>query len=565
MSAAPNFAFDLCVRWADDAELRALDLSTWRLALNGSEPVSPATIERFTARFAPHGFRPEAMCPVYGLAEASVALTMSPLGRPPRVDRVRREPFEHEGRAEPASGDEAAPLCLVACGRPLPGHEVRIVDAAGRPVGEREAGRIEFRGPSVTAGYFRNPGATRAALRDGFMDSGDLGYWANGELFVTGRRKDLIIKAGRNLHPQEVEALVAGVPGVRKGCVAAFGEADPAIGTERLIVVAESRETDPARRAGLEAAVREAVVAALGLPADIVVVAPPGSVLKTPSGKVRRSATREAWRRGELGRPRPAAARQWGRLLATALAGWTRRGLRLGLDGVRALYLCALLAATLPLLWTFVRTAPSARAAERAVRTWCRLALRWGGCPLSIDGAEHLESAGAKVLVGNHASYLDVVALLAGLPGDFRFVAKRELERWPVVGAIIARCGHLTVERDDPSRSVADARRAAEALAGGTSLFVFPEGTFVRPPGILPFRLGAFKASVDTGCPVVPVGIRGTRDILPAGTWLPRPGPVTITVGEALPPKGTGWLEMVRLRDSARAAIAAAVGERARD
>src|SRR5581483_5436121 len=134
--------------------------------------------------------------------EAAVALTVPPLGRPPRVDRVRREAFTHTGRALPASAADPSPLRFVACGRPLPRHEVRIVDPAGQPVGDRVEGRIEFRGPSVTAGYFRNPDATRAALRDGWMDSGDLGYWADGDLFVTGRQKDLIIKAGRNLYPQ---------------------------------------------------------------------------------------------------------------------------------------------------------------------------------------------------------------------------------------------------------------------------------------------------------------------------------------------------------------------------
>jgi 1-acyl-sn-glycerol-3-phosphate acyltransferase len=306
-------------------------------------------------------------------------------------------------------------------------------------------------------------------------------------------------------------------------------------------------------------------VGALGVPADVVVVAGPGAVLKTPSGKIRRGATREAWRRGELGQPRAAVTRQWSRLLAAAVAGWMRRGLGLAADGLRAAYLAAFMAATLPVLWAAVRLAPGARAADRAVGTWCRLALACGGCRLEVEGGARLEAAGAVVLVGNHASYLDVVALLAALPGGIRFVAKRELARWPVVGAVIARCGHLTVERDDPWRSVADARRAAEALAAGTSLFVFPEGTFVRSPGILPFRLGAFKAAVDTGRPIVPVGIRGTRDILPAGAWLPRRGAVTITVGEPLPPAGTGWPEMVRLRDSARAAVAAAAGEPPRD
>ena len=295
VSPAPNFAYDLCVRKIADDEIRGLDLSSWRLAFNGSEPVSAETIERFTRRFAPYGFRPEAMCPTYGLAEASVGLTVAPLARRPRMD----------GR-------------IVSCGRPLSGHEVRIVDAAGRPVSERSEGRIEFRGPSVTRGYFRNPEATRATFRDGWCDSGDLGYWAGGELFVTGRRKDIIIKAGRNLHPQEIEELVGDIPGVRKGCVAAFGVADATIGTERLVVVVESRETAPQARLQLRAAIVDRVVVAVGLPPDTVLVVAPRTVLKTPSGKVRRSATREAYLAGRL-EARRSPRVQWLRLVWQAV------------------------------------------------------------------------------------------------------------------------------------------------------------------------------------------------------------------------------------------------------
>ena len=202
LSPAPNFAFDLCVRKVTDAEIEGLDLSSWRLACNGSEPVSPETIERFTRRFAPYGFKPETMCPVYGLAESSVALTVPPLGRGPWVDRVARAAFERRREARPAAADDDNPLRFVSCGRPLPGHEVRIVDATGQPVGERIEGRIEFRGPSVTSGYFRNPEVTQAVLHGEWMDSGDLGYQADGELFITGRQKDIIIKAGRNLYPR---------------------------------------------------------------------------------------------------------------------------------------------------------------------------------------------------------------------------------------------------------------------------------------------------------------------------------------------------------------------------
>jgi 1-acyl-sn-glycerol-3-phosphate acyltransferase len=561
ISAAPNFAFDLCVKRVTDADLEGVDLGRWRLAMNGSEPVSPETIERFTRRFAPYGFRAGAMCPVYGLAESSVGLTISPPGGGPRIDRVRREPFERTRRAEPAAPGDASALAFVSCGAPLPGHEVRIVDAAGQPLPERVEGGVEFRGPSVTSGYFRNAAATAAVLHDGWMDSGDLGYRAAGELYVTGRRKDVIIKAGRNLYPQEVEELVGDVPGVRKGCVAAFGVGDPAIGTERLIVVAETRARAAAARAQLEAAVRERVVDALGLPADTVLMAAPGSVLKTSSGKIRRSATREAWLRGDLGRRAPPRL-QWLRLAAGAWRARAARGLEQGAHLGFGVWTGGVLLATVPPLWLMVRALPR-HLVDRVVRGWCRAVLRLAGCRPRVEGAEKLPAAGAVVFAANHSSYLDSVVLLAAIPRDFRFVGKRELGGWPLVGAVIRRVGHLTVERADPSRSVEDAARVSAALGGGTSLVFFPEGTFLQGPALLPFRLGAFKAAVEAGCPVVPVTIRGTRAILPAGAWLPRRGPITVVIGAPLLPRQRDWREIVRLRDATRAEIRQGAGERA--
>ena len=555
LSPAPNFAYDLCVRNVADADIEGIALGSWRLAFNGSEPVSPETIERFTRRFAPYGFRPEAMCPVYGLAESSVALTVPPLGRGPWIDRVARAAFERTREARPARADENGALRFVSCGRPLPGHDVRIVDAARNPLGERIEGRIEFRGPSVTRGYFRNPDATRAVLHGEWMDSGDLGYHAEGELLITGRQKDIIIKAGRNLYPQEVEGLVGEVRGIRKGCVAAFGVAGSRTGTEQLVVVAESRETAPARLEALRAAVMDRVVTALGVPPDTVVLAGPGAVLKTSSGKIRRGATRDAFLGGEILRGRASAPAQWARLVLDDVGARARRAARGGVAVAYAAYIGLLLALTLPVLWPLLLILPGGRTADRLVRHWCRAMLRLSGCPVRVDGLEHLRTAGPAILVANHSSYVDAAVLLAALPVEFVFVAKRELVRSPVIGTVIRKVGHLAVERHDPGQSAADAGHATARLRAGTSLLFFPEGTFLRGPGLLPFRLGAFKAAVETGRPVVPVGLRGAREILPAHAWAPRPGSITLAVGPAITPKATGWPEMVRLRDLTRAEI----------
>jgi len=558
LSPAPNFAFDLCATKIRDDEIAGLDLSAWRLAMNGSEAVSPDTIERFTRRFAAYGFRPEAMCPVYGLAEASVGLTVSPPSRLPRVDRVSRDVFTRTRTTAPAAAQEATPLRFVSCGHPLPGHAVRIVGPNGRPVDERVEGGVQFRGPSVTSGYFRKPQVTATVLRDGWMDSGDLGYWADGELFITGRRKDMIKKAGRNLYPQEIEEMVGDLAGVRKGSVAAFGVADADIGTERLVVIAESRQTVPAAAERLRAAIRDRVVTAIGIPPDAIVVAGPGVVLKTSSGKIRRSATRDAYLRGALRRRRLSPRAQWVRLVAANMgAQFGRTMARIAALGF-AVYVGAILLAMLPPLWLAVRLLPTSRV-ERAVRRWCKTVLALAGCRVRLEGRENLEGTG--ILAANHASYLDVVALLAALPIGIRFVAKRELEGTVLVGTVIRKVGHLTVERFDVSRSVADAERVTRALRGGVRLLFFPEGTFTTAPGLLPFRLGAFKAAVEANCPVIPIAILGTRDILPAERWLPRRGPVTVSVERPIQPEGEGWREIVRLRDLARSAIATRLAE----
>lgn len=324
LSPAPNFAFELCLRKVDEKALQGLDLSSWRVALNGAEPISPDTLTRFIERYRPYGFRPETLMPVYGLAESTVALAFAPVGRPPRIDAIRREPFLREKRAEPAPAAEPAPLRFVSVGRPLPGHEVRLVDACGQPVPERAEGRLHFRGLSAMSGYFRNQEATEKILCDGWFDSGDLAYQADGEIFITGRAKDLIIKAGRNIYPHELEEAAGEIEGIRKGCVAAFGITDPGHGTERIVLVAETRKTRPEELQELRHEVKRRL-AHTGHPPDEIVFLPPQTIPKTPSGKLRRDACRCSYLAGELTRPRPPVWWQVFRLGISALASRLRR------------------------------------------------------------------------------------------------------------------------------------------------------------------------------------------------------------------------------------------------
>ncbi|HLG57533.1 MAG TPA: AMP-binding protein [Vicinamibacterales bacterium] len=560
LSAAPNFAFGLCVHKIADDEIQGLDLRSWRLAMNGSEAVSAETIERFIRRFAPFGFKASAMCPVYGLAESSVALTMSSIDRPARVDALVRGPFERRREIHHADATDAHALRLVSCGRPLPDHQVRIVDGSGQPQGERTEGHVEFRGPSVTTGYFRNPDATRAVMHDGWMDSGDLGYQAEGELFITGRVKDIIIQAGRHICAQEVEEAAATAAGIRKGCTAAFGIHDPALGTERLVVVAETRERDRHRWDTLRTAVQDVVTAAIGVPPDVVMIARPGTVLKTPSGKIRRSAIRDAYQRGTLGRRRPLVVQQ----VRLAVVDMTARAARLAGALQRFLftaYVIAVVVPTLVMLWGYLLVCRQGPSADGAVKNWSRVALRLCGLRPTVTGVEHLAGVGAAILAANHASYIDSVVLLATIPTDFRFLAKRRLADYPMIGTVIRKVGHVTIEKATVAQQLSGADVLARLLREGRQMLVFPEGTFLRPAELLPFRLGAFKAAVDTRCPIVPIALRGTRRVLPDGTWLFRRGPIDVIIGAPLLPAAQGWQDMVRLRDEARTVIAHSAGE----
>lgn len=562
LSAAPNFAFELVVRHTTEADLEGLDLSSLRRVVNGAEPVSPDTLERFGAHLVGHGFRREAMTPLYGLAENAVGLTVPLPGGGPRIDRVGRDAFLRHARAEPAAAGPADgdTIRFVGCGRPLPGHEIRIGDEAGRELPERQVGRIEFRGPSATAGYFRNDEETARLRRGDWLDSGDLGYLAEGELFVTGRVKDLIIRGGRNLYPYELEEAIGALPGVRRGCVAVFGAADPATASERLVAVVETRERDGEVRKALRRKVEALALERLGLPFDEVVLAPPHSVLKTSSGKIRRAATRDLYLTAALGDQRSPRI-QVLRLAATGLAAQARRlATRVGalLWGGWAWLMLLILA---PPVWLAVVALRRPALGWRAGHLGACLLARLIGVSIEVHGREVLMRQVACVVAANHASYVDGLVMVAASPRPFAFVAKRELSAHPIAGPFLRGLGAVFVERFDLQESVAAARDLGERACAGASLFFFPEGTFVRRAGLREFRLGAFVAAAESGLAVVPVALRGTRELLPDESWMPRRATVVVRIGQPVAPDGKGWAGAVMLRDAVRAEILANCGE----
>ena len=247
ISGGPNFSYELCLRRIPEEEMEGFDLSSWRFAFNGAEPVGPETITAFAEKFSRWNFRKNSLSPVYGLAECTVGVAFTTPGEPWRVDVLDRDRFSRTGEAVISPEEGSSTMKVVGCGQVVEGHDLRVVDAAGLELPDRNEGLLQFRGPSATSGYYRNPEATRGLFSGDWVNTGDRAYLAEGMVYITGREKDIIIRGGRNISPYELEHAVGDLAGVRRGCVAVFGSRDAASGTERVVVLAEMRDQDASR------------------------------------------------------------------------------------------------------------------------------------------------------------------------------------------------------------------------------------------------------------------------------------------------------------------------------
>lgn len=323
VSSAPNFAYALCAEKVRDEELRGVDLSSWKVALNGAELVSAATLRAFAARFAKWGFAAEALSPVYGLSEAALAVTFSDLGRAFHARVFDERALLAEGRAvESDRGVE-----LVSVGKPLSGIRVRVMDDHGRTCDDREVGRVWVESPSVMEGYLDRKEDTAEALREGWLDTGDMGFLREGELFLTGRAKDILVVRGRKHLPTEVERATLDVRGARKGCSAAVSFQPEGAPHEILCLFVEhaANASDEERRSLAErcsAAVQEAT----GLVCDRVLSLAPGTIPRTSSGKIQRRETLRLYQLGELAPPDEVTALYLaGRVVRSSVAGLLSR------------------------------------------------------------------------------------------------------------------------------------------------------------------------------------------------------------------------------------------------
>jgi len=306
ISYAPTFGYDLAARRSGASSLADLDLSSWRVAGLGGDMIRPEPVRAFAAAYAPAGFDPRAFTASYGMAEATLALTLSPLGRGLRTDLADVDDLERRGRAAAPTRASARRREFILCGEPLVGHKIEVRDETGARLGDRRVGRIFASGPSLMKSYFGEPDETAKTLSaDGWLDTGDLGYTLAGEIVITGRAKDLIIVNGRNIWPQDLEwTAEQEAPALRAGDVAVFSVHDDD-GEEKVIALVQCRTADAAARAALAAEVGNLLRARHGLEVKVAPV-PPHSLPQTSSGKLSRSKAKALYVSGAF-EPTPAS------------------------------------------------------------------------------------------------------------------------------------------------------------------------------------------------------------------------------------------------------------------
>lgn len=561
LSASPNFGYEICATRLDDDEISGLNLSSWRMALNGAEPVIPDTLRRFQKRFQPYGFNPKALAPVYGLAESTVGLVFPEPGSGVRVDHIVRETFVGSGKAESAGDGEEAVQEFVCCGRPLPGHQVRIVDSSDRELPEREEGRLQFKGPSSTSGYFRNADETRKLFSGEWLETGDLAYIAGGEVYITSRVKDIIFRGGRNIYPHELEDIIGNIPEIRKGCTAVFASSNDRSTTEKLVILTESRQTSSEALSELRRQIVDVTIDLLGMAPDDVVIAPPGTVLKTSSGKIRRSACRQLYESGSIGKKKSAVWLQLLRMGLKSVGPMFRRLVRRTSTLLYAGYCWLVMALAGILFWCALMVVPAGTKCWRMAGWTVRVTCRITNTKLKTAGMANMPVGRQYIVVSNHMSYLDSIVLTGVLPEPCNFVAKAELGKNPFLRPALMKLEVFLVDRFDAVQGVSDAAKIDEGIHKGLRPIFFAEGTLQRMPGLLPFQMGAFVLASRRQLPIVPVVINGTRNILRSGSWFPRRGSIQVTVLPPCLPSGKDWEGAIELKDRVRREILLHVGE----
>jgi hypothetical protein len=443
LSGGPNFAYELCTRRIPMWTLEGIDLSCWRVAVNAGEMVRQDTVSRFSKRFRNAGFRPESMVPAYGLAEAAVALTIPPLGRVPK---------EHNG--------------VYAVGVALEGHEVRV---EGDHVSFRDEGQANW------------------------TQTGDRGFLKDGELYITGRDKDIILTAGRSLAAHAIESAIGDVAGVHSFAAAAIGVPDPTTGTEKFVVVAESAAASDFDLNRVKTAVASAATDAAGVAPDMVLLIEPGTLPVTSNGKLRRNEVKRLFLEGRLGESAGPAWAQVASLWGSNFTGLFGLALNRTARWVNIAFRAFVARIAAIIAGSFIRVTGNLD----AVPSVSRLVLTILGRRPSHEGSE---LRGPCVVVTNRCSRLDALSLASLANGKVVFAGEESLIGLPRLALFLLR--PVVIHKIDEIR---------KAIQQGAVVVLMPDSPVGAPAPRCRFRVDALQAALDTKCQVIPTGLQELR------------------------------------------------------
>lgn len=548
VSFAPDTAYALCLRHIKPADCVGLDLSCWRLALNLGTVHSIEVRQRFIERFKAYQFSVDALQQAYVPAGASMLLTLSQVSNPPQLERISAAELRNQDVAQLLSVDHIHDSVLLAAGSAIAGDTLRVVNAEGELLAQRQIGFIQYQ-------------RTLDGSTPVWQQTADLGYLVQDTLYIVVADPTQVDIYGNYMSQHAIQFLTQTIPGLRQAKVLSFCVEDPYTSRNKWILILEAAH---AKRRFFERRARSLLLHRMAQCFGVL----PDHVLFYPKDGLQQFA-------GQSCAPIQVAQAyyQQGKLLPGYAGGYRRRlwqklktnlgrcmyPLVIAAKAIYSLYFLICCVVLLIPTRLVVKLLPR-NAGRRVFKVFCQVLWKVVGCPIRCEGFQHLPASTPVIFAVNHASYLDVLALFAVLPTHASFVGKRALDGMPLLGGLFKNLGLLFVDPNNFQRAEHNLQQMVESLKQ-QSLVVFPEGTFTPATGLRPFKLGAFIAAAKAQVPICPVSCRGLRTILRDCDVLLRPAVIYIKAKPLLKPRGSDMQAIVDLRDRVRAAIAEDCGE----
>ncbi len=463
ISAGPNFAYEICINKINDNTLLGLDLSSWRIAGNISEMVCAQTLKRFSEKFSQYGFKSKALTNVYVLSEGAILMCAGSILEDQKIDRIASHEFHQKNIAKPIFEREKKYYEFVSCGSPIDNYQIRIVDEENTCLPERNIGMVHCKVRSMMCEYYRDQAVSEKVFHGGWIDTGDLGYLAEGELYITGRRKDIITKEGKNYYPTEIEDIITMYSDLNFGQVVVFSSVENLSGIKKILAIVESKNNDKNSHKILKKQICQIVVKCLGFSLDDILIVTENVLPKTTNGKLRRYVCGEIYSQKNIRKIKNNIIIKLFNIYVRCFIAKTKKILTLCLRFFYTIYLFLVLISMASLTYIAIRFFNRDNG-EKIIKTASKITLRASFCSIEIDGINHIKSKKNMIFVSNHASYIDVLVLVAFLPGHFCYVAKSELKKSYFLRKILKTLEIVYVDRVDFSKTKFQLKQISKSI-----------------------------------------------------------------------------------------------------